>query len=445
MRLRLAVWGALGSLALLALWFRPDVPPAYGQGVGIYSRASCSTINGAVAGQTWCFDTTARKLTVYDGVNFSGVTLDPFNATTTILNMVDFVNYALDATATGTNQQIGLYLHMKGSNTAAAPNYLRIPLLIHAETCNGCGGTPDSVEGMNVTVVQNLADATATTVGVEISFDNNHAADPIDGVPNAPHYGLTVDAYGFATGPAALRIGGGSTIPGGGTWWRGLYAPLGAIQDGGYVLVYDGNGKGPGCPGSCVSRVAINSDGIITAASLNIANGVVNMTGGNNRILFAGTASNMGDNVANGQLTFVGGTNGYAWYEHNGQIATMTLSNGGGLAIASPTGGNIDRSLNVASATFLNGLASQVASGSGINLYNVRGLSASSSISNNLRGTCTFSGAATCAVVFANNEPNANYFVMVGGIVNVSAKAVTGFTLTATGTNSNAVDWMLVR
>jgi hypothetical protein len=102
-------------------------------------------------------------------------------------------------------------------------------------------------------------------------------------------------------------------------------------------------------------------------------------------------------------------------------------------------------SLNVASATFMNGLSGMVASPTGINLTNLRGISASSSKSNNLHGTCTFAAAATCNVAFANNEPDGSYFVATGGVVQVVSKTASGFTMQATSTNSNAVDWILIR
>lgn len=102
--------------------------------------------------------------------------------------------------------------------------------------------------------------------------------------------------------------------------------------------------------------------------------------------------------------------------------------------------------LNFASAVFTNsGGGLIVASSSSANLTNIRGLSASSSKANNLRGNCTFAGAATCLVAFTTNEPDANYFVVTSGVVDVSSKARSGFTLTATGTTSNTVDWMLIR
>jgi hypothetical protein len=119
---------------------------------------------------------------------------------------------------------------------------------------------------------------------------------------------------------------------------------------------------------------------------------------------------------------------------------------GGGFTIGStPPTDQGAGTMNFASASYANNLALAVASATGPNLANLRGLSASSSLSNNLRGTCTFAGAATCAVTFTNNEPDAHYYVMTGCNVNVSAKARSGFTMTATGTSSNACDWSLMR
>ena len=100
--------------------------------------------------------------------------------------------------------------------------------------------------------------------------------------------------------------------------------------------------------------------------------------------------------------------------------------------------------LNVASATYANGLAAQVASATGVNLMSVRGISATQTAANNLRGTCTFSASNTCSVGFASNEPDASYFIATGCPILVGAKTVSGFTMTATTSNSNACDWILL-
>jgi hypothetical protein len=140
-----------------------------------------------------------------------------------------------------------------------------------------------------------------------------------------------------------------------------------------------------------------------------------------------------------------GGTTATFTLDPNGRMTLpSSLIVGGGMTIGSTTDQGTG-TINVASATFANNLAAIVASGSGANLANIRGLSASSSLSNNLRGTCTFAASATCSVNFANNEPNAHYFVMTGCAVNVGSKTASGFTMTATGTNSNSCDFLVVR
>ena len=53
--------------------------------------------------------------------------------------------------------------------------------------------------------------------------------------------------------------------------------------------------------------------------------------------------------------------------------------------------------------------------------------------------------SATCQVAFVNNEPDAQYFVTAGGVVQIVSKTRAGFQMQATTTNSNAVDWMLIR
>ena len=358
-------WGALGSLVLLALWFRPDLPPAYGQGVGIYSRSDCTTITSPVAGQTWCFDQTARTLRVYTGSAWATVTLGNATPQTMIVGTsTETVNNYVVYVATGTLQQLGLFLDMVGSNTESNVGQFRIPLVVRAQT--GGGVNADGLDALNIIVQQNAADDVAYLNGIELAFNNLKRNDPLNPT-DRNHYGLTVDAYGgFSTGPAAMAIRSGAANS---NWQRGLWVATNSVTTGGYALDYGGNGFG---------AVAITASGSIVSGSA---------TGGDKG---AGT-------------------------------------------------------INIASATFMNGLASQVASPTGINLQNIRGISASSNIPNNLRGTCTFAGAATCAVTFANNERDANYFVLVGGVVDVVSKATTGFTMRATGTTSNAVDWMLIR
>ena len=66
--------GALGSLALHGLWFRPlPPPPAEAQGVGIYQRPDCTTITSPVSGSTLCWNTTLQGWQVWDGSKMATV------------------------------------------------------------------------------------------------------------------------------------------------------------------------------------------------------------------------------------------------------------------------------------------------------------------------------------------------------------------------------------
>lgn len=88
-------------------------------------------------------------------------------------------------------------------------------------------------------------------------------------------------------------------------------------------------------------------------------------------------------------------------------------------------------------------------SGGALNLSNIGSISATSVTATNLNGTCTFVASTTCLVSFTNTEPNTNYRLALGaGGRNAywwSNKSVTGFTINATSTDSNAVDWLLHR
>jgi len=79
-----------------------------------------------------------------------------------------------------------------------------------------------------------------------------------------------------------------------------------------------------------------------------------------------------------------------------------------------------------------------------------KGISGTSTSANNLRGSVTFATAATAAVSFGTNEPNATYYVALSGSANetfwVTSKATTGFTINSSNGSSTAtVDWLLIR
>lgn len=79
-----------------------------------------------------------------------------------------------------------------------------------------------------------------------------------------------------------------------------------------------------------------------------------------------------------------------------------------------------------------------------------KGLSATATAANNLRGSATFATAATVSVTFSTAEPDTTYFVSISGNANetfwVTSKATGGFTLNSSNATSTAVvDWHLIR
>lgn len=81
---------------------------------------------------------------------------------------------------------------------------------------------------------------------------------------------------------------------------------------------------------------------------------------------------------------------------------------------------------------------------------NVPGISNTAEESRSLRGAATFVSAATVAVSFSLDEPDATYFISLGGNLGetfwVTSKAVGGFTLNSSNASSIAVvDWHLIR
>jgi hypothetical protein len=90
--------------------------------------------------------------------------------------------------------------------------------------------------------------------------------------------------------------------------------------------------------------------------------------------------------------------------------------------------------------------------GAGVKEYKkqVGGLSATTTRAENLRGQVTFTSGSTKAVSFATAEPDASYFITLGGNVDerfwVTNKATLGFTINSSNATSTAVvDWHLIR
>jgi hypothetical protein len=352
---RVLLAGGLGGLVLLALVWRPDVPPAWAQGVGIFSRADCTTLTNVVAGQTWCFDQTSNTLKSWNGAIWTTL-----------------------ASATGSN------------------NALTITVV------DGVGvNAVSSGQGIAVSGISTATPTTTPAVrGLSSGFYGGSFANITDGgsdVVNADHIGMVAQSI----------------------YANGAYVQQGAITGAGSTL-----GRNNIYSGLYVTRVAAGLGGFdFTAPLLRIQDTT------------AASGSMMDIVRSNVQLFTIASTGGV-------NIGPSTLVQQGA------------GTLNVASATFINGLSALVASANGANLTNIRGLSASSNKANNLRGTCSFSAASTCAVAFASNEPDANYFLATSCSaaaaanvhpIGITSKATSGFTMTATVSNSNACDWILVR
>jgi hypothetical protein len=82
-------------------------------------------------------------------------------------------------------------------------------------------------------------------------------------------------------------------------------------------------------------------------------------------------------------------------------------------------------------------------------LTSIKGISATATQAKNLRGAVTFAAATTATVTFAVAEPDATYFVAISANANktfwVTAKGTSGFTMNASSSSSDVVDWILIR
>src|SRR5437879_6101840 len=85
---RVLLVGVVSALVLLAFWSapRPEETPAWAQGVGIFSRATCTQWSGAVTGQSFCFEQSTNTLKVWTGAAWVAQTATQ----TGINNVVDF-------------------------------------------------------------------------------------------------------------------------------------------------------------------------------------------------------------------------------------------------------------------------------------------------------------------------------------------------------------------
>src|SRR3990167_1950523 len=97
-------WGITASAVLLTGLLISSRPPdrAWAQGVGLFQRATCSTITSAVAGSTWCLDTTNRVLKVFNSATFSTVSVVNVQAAGAVGDGVTDDTAAIQAAITAT-------------------------------------------------------------------------------------------------------------------------------------------------------------------------------------------------------------------------------------------------------------------------------------------------------------------------------------------------------
>lgn len=85
----------------------------------------------------------------------------------------------------------------------------------------------------------------------------------------------------------------------------------------------------------------------------------------------------------------------------------------------------------------------------GLFLRDISSISASSTEAKNLRGTASFSSGTTVAVSFGTAESDSSYYITLSGNAAgycwVTSKGTGGFTINCSNSNSNSVDWILVR
>jgi hypothetical protein len=251
----------LGFVAGFVLWLTVSPIPADAQGVGFFgtsatgSRTNCDAITSPVSGQTWCTEAATGQIRVYFNGSWATVSVNNQQPIAYTIggqaNRVnDYFNYS--ATATGTNQHVGMFLDMTATNTLTA-GFFRIPLGLRCVT--GTVATPDGCIPLNV-IAHQSSTAAAFVNGIEVSFNNelrNDLLNPTD----FNHFGMTLDAYGgFTTGPAALGI---RTAAANSQWARGIWITASTISANGYAFDYEGNGtNGP---------VRITNEGALMVAS----------------------------------------------------------------------------------------------------------------------------------------------------------------------------------
>lgn len=572
--------GIVSAAVLFALWWSPDfragarlglesqVAPAEAQGVGILARASCSTINSPISGQTWCFEQSTRVLKVWDGANWATVTISNNGATgfaglfavatctqinspivgqsfcleqagnklkvwngsvwvqppTDVINVRDYG--AVDDGVTdncATTSGVNFFQRAVDTATATSANggIVYIPSAATRWLCTGgvkvnvSGATASPLaivgDGKWATVIRYTGSASfITTVGAstpsQIRLENfsvqltNAGAIAIDAsqfinstfrslraawsgagaaggvglssnptnASNTPFYNVVDD---LTTDSVASGIVLNSQVANAPNRWRiiapTVLSPQAANSISGIVIGNSSNNSVSGVDivapyfdqiGGAGIVLGGNADRVtIVAARMETAQGgtLFRFSPAANRTNILGYAVHAGSigTTCTGTRGAVFG----AWddihicNQTNGSADLFSVNAGGangGVNLNAGFDPGVG-SINIASAAYFNGIPALVASAASPNLMNIRGITASNTLSNNLRGTCNFAASTTCVKQFGDNEPDAHYFVALScsgtNPIGLSAKTRAGFTLTATVSNSNTCDYILIR
>lgn len=264
--------------------------------------------------------------------------------------------------------------------------------------------------------------------------------------------GGATNNYALLVNSGAAQFNGGVTSTNGAIHINGWANPYLHLNDGsldtylqmtgGRFDLYTGGDITFSAGGSEKARVS--TSGVLSANGLTLVNALGTSYGG------TGTSTT----PTNGKL-LIGNGSGYS-------VANLTagtgisISNGPGsvtVTNAAPSPSGISSSPSNGQIPIGNGTSyttTTLTAGDGIAISN--GAGSVTIVSDHIRsGHCNFAGASNCAVTFASAEPDTNYRIALGILANGTAqvsyqnKTTTGFTINASTTVTNGVDWILTR
>lgn len=203
--------------------------------------------------------------------------------------------------------------------------------------------------------------------------------------------------------------------------------------------------------GSTTGTLTANWGGFTGQYSVNFSNGnvlQVTLTNGSTAATAFSAAISGSDATANATINIGAmqdqfGTGPFSFGTALGDAVNMSARGGWGWALYSRDSSYTSAYIRNRSGGGAVGAFPQAGDWRGID-----GISKTQVQAKNLRGTATFS-AATSVVVSITTETDSSYFIALSGNLAgfcwVTAKGTTSFTINCSASNSNAVDWMLIR